>query len=161
MADFGNIYIGGKHFTSLQEAIEYKKQHPEWDGIGQIIEDGDLRDMIELIEQQGGTDSHQQAQNQHPGKNPALHLHVVEDIAQIDGNFILVRVGYDQIDLGIVIQQRPVLLPVFFIVVRCSSAPRLSYPSSRLFLKRDLIDIKVCLLRRYQIFQPRFSGLKE
>lgn len=38
MADFGNIYIGGKHFTSLQEAIEYKKQHPEWDGIGQIID---------------------------------------------------------------------------------------------------------------------------
>ena len=38
MADFGNIYIGGKHFTSLLEAIEYKKQHPEWDGIGQIID---------------------------------------------------------------------------------------------------------------------------
>lgn len=38
MAIFDNIYIGGKHFTSLQEAIEYKRQHPEWEGIGQIID---------------------------------------------------------------------------------------------------------------------------
>lgn len=38
MSEFNNIYIGGKHFTSFQEAIEYKKQHPEWDGIGQIID---------------------------------------------------------------------------------------------------------------------------
>ena len=38
MGLFDDIYIGGKHFNSIQEAIEYKKQHPEWKGIGQIID---------------------------------------------------------------------------------------------------------------------------
>ena len=49
MADFNNIYIGGKHFTSLQEAIEYKRQHPEWDGIGQIIDNVGPGETVSFI----------------------------------------------------------------------------------------------------------------
>ena len=118
---------------------------------------GDLQHrLVELIEQQGGTDSHQQAQNQHPGKNPALHLHVVEDIAQVDGVLLLVRVGYDQIDLGIVIQQRPVLLPVFF---QIHSFPSVSCRTKARTVAPHTSSILDSTTKPWRCLSPEFSIL--
>lgn len=35
---FTNINIGGKSFNSWDEVKQYKREHPEWTGVGQIID---------------------------------------------------------------------------------------------------------------------------
>ena len=68
MADFGNIYIGGKHFTSLQEAIEYKKQHPEWDGIGQIIDRVGPGESVNEKDKEKNKDEEPKRRSMHQGR---------------------------------------------------------------------------------------------
>jgi len=81
MAKFDNINIGGKNFKSFQEAAEYKRQHPEWNGIGQIIDKVAAGETVTYSEKRS-----QKENNDEISQQPEMHLNPL-NIINYNGEF--------------------------------------------------------------------------